>query len=142
MRSVVPGCGAGADGAGELFLGRGASGVAEELTGGIGLRTAVGGVASAFSLASALFTAVTVSCWLGAGARPCPRTDTASRLPPVAAPAPSSQAPTPARNRALTRPRLTERTLRAGKAALKRFGRQGGTSPVSRVTACGNGYRP
>ena len=116
-------CGAGedgdTDGAGERFLGRGASGVAEELTGGI---AAGGRVASAASLASAWFTAATVSCWLGAGARPCPRADTASRLPPVAAAAPSSQAPTPARKRALTRARLTERTLRAGKADLKPFG--------------------
>ena len=113
------GAGGVADGGGDLFFGRGASGVAEDLTGGIG---AAGPVASAASLASAWFTAATVSCWLGVGARPCPRADTASRLPPVAAAAPSSQAPTPARKRALTRPRLTDGNLRAGKADLKPFG--------------------
>jgi hypothetical protein len=127
VRTVVAGGGVGegagaggvADGGGERFLGRGASGVAEELTGGI---AAGDGAVSAASLLSAWFTAATVSCWLGVGARLCPRADTASRLPPVAAAAPSSQAPKPARKRALTRPRLTDGNLRAGKADLKPFG--------------------
>jgi len=68
---VVAGCGvgvgAGVDGGGELFLVCGVSGVAEELTGGIGDADLE---CAAASLASARFTAATVSCWLGAGARP------------------------------------------------------------------------
>src|SRR5262249_61407024 len=79
----------------------------------------------------------------GGGASPAPGPDPASSRPPAPPPPPSSQAPTPARKRALTRPRLTEWTLRAGKARLKRFGRQeGDLAGKPRASAWGNGYRP
>src|SRR5262249_61604463 len=125
---------------GGVLVPRGVRGGAEELPGGIGDAARE---CAAASLAGGRFPAATVSCWLGAGARPCPRADPASRLPPVAAPAPSSQAPRPARNRALTRPRFTQRTLRVGKAALKRFGRETehiagnpGRDPGKRIPSC------
>lgn len=50
-------------------------------------------------LASALFTAEPDSCSLGDEAMPCPSRDTARRLPPVATPAPTTQAPTPMKTR-------------------------------------------
>jgi hypothetical protein len=55
---------------------------------------------SAPSLASARLTAVTLCCSSPPGIMPCPSMLTASRLPPVAALAPTSQAATP-RNRRL-----------------------------------------
>lgn len=65
-----------------------------------------GGVArcSTPSLASARLTATTLSCWPAAGVMPWPRAFTASRLTPVAAPAPTSQAETPRRIRLRTCP--------------------------------------
>jgi hypothetical protein len=54
------------------------------------------------SAASARFTAAVVSCWLVLVAMPWPSSETASRLPAVAAPTPSSQAPTPAKTRMCT----------------------------------------
>ena len=54
------------------------------------------------SAASARFTPAGVSCWLVLVAMPWPSSETASRLPAVAAPTPSSQAPTPAKTRMCT----------------------------------------
>ena len=54
------------------------------------------------SAASARFTATAVSCWLVPVAMPWPSSETASRLLAVAAPTPSSQAPTPAKTRICT----------------------------------------
>jgi len=82
----------------------------------------VGGVGEAGSsvpLASARSTAAPVIGWLEKPAMPWPIRDTASRLPPVAAPAPRSQALTPIRMRPRTSGSMAERTLRAGKAHLK-----------------------
>jgi len=54
------------------------------------------------SAASARFTSAAVSCWLVPVAMPWPSSETASRLPAVAAPTPTSQAPTPAKTRMCT----------------------------------------
>jgi hypothetical protein len=57
------------------------------------------------SAASARFTAAVVSCWDVLEAMPWPSSETASKLPAVAAPTPSIQAPTPAKTRMCTGPR-------------------------------------
>jgi hypothetical protein len=54
------------------------------------------------SAASAWFTANAVSCWFVPVAMPWPSSETASRLLAVAAPTPTSQAPTPAKTRICT----------------------------------------
>ena len=62
--------------------------------GGLADGPAPAGVADV-PLASALFTAEPDSCSRGDEVMPCPSRDTARRLPPVATPAPTTQAPTP-----------------------------------------------
>ena len=57
---------------------------------------------SAASLASARLTVVTLCCSSPPGVMACPSMLTASRLPPVAAPAPTSQAATPRNMRRCT----------------------------------------
>jgi len=110
---AVPGEGGGAGGrpAGEC---RGAEGPA---TRGGGATREVGGETkrraemarrgrtvgrSAASLASARLTVVTLCCSSPPGVMPCPSMLTASRLPPVAAIAPTSQAATPRNMRLCT----------------------------------------
>ena len=72
------------------------------------------------SLASARLTADTVSCCVGGAAMLCPISETAARLPPVAATTPSSQAPAASRTRVCTMAMIADRTLRGGKASHKR----------------------
>ena len=57
---------------------------------------------SSASAASARFTAAVVSCWAWLLAMPWLSSETASRLPPVAAATPSSHAATPAITRMCT----------------------------------------
>lgn len=60
------------------------------------------------SLATARSTAAPEICWLESPDMPWPISDTASKLPPVAAPAPSSQALTPIMMRPCTLPRIPD----------------------------------
>jgi len=130
--TLLVGCGLGAaadrDGAGPadgfatVSTGTGASTGGWVLCGrvldGVGLGELIAGtLASLASVASARYTSAAVSCWLVLGAMPCPSIQTASKLPAVAAPTPSSQAPTPMKTR--TCPRLADGRLRAGKAGSK-----------------------
>jgi two-component system, OmpR family, KDP operon response regulator KdpE len=73
-----------------------------------------------FASARALFTAAAVSCWreLPVTPKPSPSSETASRQPPVAVAAPSSQAATATRIRARTNARLARPALRRGKDRL------------------------
>lgn len=66
------------------------------------------------ALASAWLTSALVSSEAEAPVIPWPSSETASRLPPVAAPAPSSHAPTPIRIRPCTSLSMASQILRAG----------------------------
>jgi hypothetical protein len=98
---VAAGLGAGVsgvavgDGLAELDAGR-ADGADDDALDG-----AVAGL-SATSLASARFTASSVSCWAELPPMPWPSSETASRLPAVAVAAPRSQAARPKRMRLCT----------------------------------------
>ena len=84
-----------------------------------GLRVGAGDAAADGSvsrppLARAWLTADTVSCWVGVPAMLWPMSETAARLPPVAAPTPTSQAPIPSRTRVGTGIIVTGSGLRRG----------------------------
>ena len=104
------------------------------VTDGLGLGELVdagaGSCVSAASAASARLTVAAVSCWLVLVAMPWPSRDTASKLPAVAAPTPRSQAPTPAKIRMRTWPRVAQVRLRAGKAVAKDVARTGTGWPI------------